>query len=148
MSLEQKIMASMKTAMKEKDQDTLRALRAIKSAIMLAKTEKVGTELDEQAEIKILQKELKQRKDAQATYEEQNRPDLAEKEAGEIAVIEQFLPEQLSEEEIKAAIEKIIADTGASSMKDMGKVMGKANQEFAGRADNKLVADTVKSLLS
>lgn len=138
----------MKTAMKEKDQDTLRALRAVKSAIMLAKTEKVGTELDEQAEIKILQKELKQRKDALATYEEQNRLDLAEKEAGEIAVIEQFLPEQLSEEEIKAAIQKIIADTGASSMKDMGKVMGKANQEFAGRADNKLVADTVKSLLS
>ena len=138
----------MKTAMKAKDQDTLRALRAIKSAIMLAKTEKVGTELDEQAEIKILQKELKQRKDALATYEEQNRPDLAEKEAGEIAVIEQFLPEQLSEEEIKAAIEKIIAETGASSMKDMGKVMGKANQEFAGRADGKLVADTVKSLLS
>lgn len=138
----------MKTAMKEKDQDTLRALRAVKSAIMLAKTEKVGTELDEQAEIKILQKELKQRKDALATYEEQNRLDLAEKEAGEIAVIEQFLPEQLSEEEIKAAIQKIIAETGASSMKDMGKVMGKANQEFAGRADNKLVADTVKSLLS
>ncbi|MEX0813233.1 MAG: GatB/YqeY domain-containing protein [Chitinophagales bacterium] len=147
MSLEQNIMTAMKTAMKEKDQDSLRALRAVKSAIMLAKTEKVGTELDEAAELKILQKELKQRKDAMATFKEQNRDDLADKEAAEIAVIEKFMPEQMSEAEVKAELEKIVADTGASSMKDMGKVMGIANQKFAGKADGKMIADIVKSLL-
>lgn len=148
MSLEQDVMTAMKAAMKEKDQDKLRALRALKSAMMLAKTEKAGTELDETAEMKILQKELKQRKDSMATFQEQNRQDLADKEAAEIAVLETFLPEQMSEAEIKKEVQKIIEETGASSMKDMGKVMGKANQKFAGKADSKTIAETVKSLLS
>jgi len=148
MSLEKKVMDAMKIAMKEKNQDDLRALRAIKSAILLAKTEKGATgELKADKEISLLQKMLKQRKDSLKIYTEQNRTDLAEKEAAEIKVIQTFLPEQLSNEEIEASLKEIIAKTGATSMKDMGKVMGMASKTFAGKADNSLVSKIVRSLL-
>ena len=149
MSLKDKIQDAMKTAMKAKDQGALRALRAIKSAILLAETEVGGKEgLTEEEELKLLSKAVKQRKDSAAIYKEQNRDDLYATEVAEIAVIEQFLPEQLSEEEIKAKVEAIIEATGASSMRDMGKVMGQANKQMAGVADPKVVASLVKQALS
>lgn len=149
MSLEKRVMEAMKIAMKEKKQAQLTGLRAIKSAILLAKTEKgFSGELTEAKEIAILQKMVKQRKESLKIYEEQNRADLAEKEQVEIEVVEQFLPEQMSEDEIKNTLQNIIAQTGASSMKDMGKVMGMATKTFAGKADNSLVSTIVKALLS
>lgn len=149
MSLEKRVMEAMKIAMKEKKQAQLTGLRAIKSAILLAKTEKgFSGELTEAKEIAILQKMVKQRKESLKIYEEQNRADLAEKEQVEIEVVEQFLPEQMSEDEIKSTLQNIIAQTGASSMKDMGKVMGMATKTFAGKADNSLVSTIVKALLS
>ena len=149
MSLEQNIMAKMKDAMKSKDQKALRGLRAIKSAILLAKTEKGGSdELSPTQEMKILTKLVKQRKDSIRIFEEQGRTDLASKEQEEVDIIAQFLPKQLSGEEIEVVLKKIIADTGASSMKDMGKVMGTANKQLAGKADGRAIADTVKRLLS
>lgn len=149
MSLEKRVMEAMKIAMKEKQQAQLTGLRAIKSAILLAKTEKgFSGELTEAKEIAILQKMVKQRKESLKIYEEQNRADLAEKEQVEIEVVEQFLPEQMSEDEIKNTLQNIIAQTGASSMKDMGKVMGMATKTFAGKADNSLVSTIVKALLS
>lgn len=149
MSLTEKVQAEMKQAMLSKDQAKLRGLRAVKSAILLAQTEKSGAkELSEEKELEIVQKLLKQRKDSLAIYEEQGRDDLAQKEKEEIEVIEKFLPEQLSEEEVKDIVQNIIDETGASSMKDMGKVMGMATKRLAGKADNKTVADLVKSMLS
>jgi len=148
MSLQQRIQEDLKTAMKAKDQATLRTLRAIKSAFLLASTEKGAGEITEEKETQILQKLAKQRKDSLTMFEEQNREDLASKEREEIEVIERYLPEQLSEEEVKNAIQKIITDTGASGMKDMGKVMGMAGKQFAGKADNKVVANLVKQLLN
>lgn len=149
MSLEKRVMEAMKIAMKEKQQAQLTGLRAIKSAILLAKTEKgFSGELTEAKEIAILQKMVKQRKESLKIYEEQNRADLAEKEQVEIEVVEQFLPEQMSEDEIKSTLQNIIAQTGASSMKDMGRVMGMATKTFAGKADNSLVSSIVKALLS
>lgn len=148
MSLSKKLAVEMKAAMKAKDKARLRGLRAIKAAILLAKTEKGGgAELDEAKEIKMLQKLVKQRKDSLAIYQQQNRADLAQKEQEEIKVIQEFLPKQLSEAEIIQIIEGIIAKTGASSMRDMGKVMGMASKELKGRADNKTVAGMVKQLL-
>ena len=148
MSLESTINTEIKNAMKAKDSAALRSLRAIKNAILLAKTDGSGKAVDEQAEIKILQKLVKQRKESLSIYEEQNREDLAVKEREEIEVIERFLPQPLSREELESKVQEIIDQTGAEGMKDMGKVMGKASQELAGRADGKTLADVVKSKLS
>lgn len=149
MNLEQKIMAELKTAMLAKDEAALRSLRAVKAAILLAKTsEGAGGELKAEDEIKLLQKLVKQRKDSLEIFEQQKRDDLAKKEKEEIAVIEKFLPQQLSPEEIKAELVKIIADTGASSPADMGKVMGAATKQLSGRADGKTISALVKELLA
>jgi uncharacterized protein YqeY len=149
MSLEQKIMTDLKAAMLAKDEAALRSLRAIKAAILLAKTaEGAGDTLSEDEEIKMLQKMVKQRKDSLEIFQQQNRPELAKKEEEEIAVIEKFLPKQMSAEEIKAALNLIIANVGASSPADMGKVMGAATKELAGKADGKTISALVKELLS
>ena len=149
MSLEEKTMAQMKDAMKSKDEATLRGLRAIKSAIILAKTaEGAGGKLSEADEVKLLQKLVKQRKDSLEIYQKQDRKDLAQKELEEIQVIEQFLPKQLSGEELKKIIAEIIQQTGASSPADMGKVMGVANKQLAGKADGKSISIVVKELLN
>jgi uncharacterized protein YqeY len=149
MSLEQTIMNDLKTAMLAKDEKSLRSLRAIKAAILLAKTsEGASGELKQEDEIKLLQKLVKQRKDSLEIYRQQNRADLAQKEQEEIEVIEKFLPKQLSAEELKAIIAKIIGDVGASSPADMGKVMGTATKQLAGRADGKTISALVKELLA
>ncbi len=149
MSLEQKIMTELKAAMLSKDEAALRSLRAVKAAILLAKTsEGGGGELKEEDEIKLLQKLVKSRKDSLEIYQQQNRPDLAKKEEEEIAVIEKFLPKQLSAEEIKTVLAAIIAEIGASSPADMGKVMGVATKQLAGKADGKTISALVKELLS
>ncbi|MBS1916379.1 MAG: GatB/YqeY domain-containing protein [Bacteroidetes bacterium] len=149
MSLEQQIMADLKTAMLAKDEKALRALRAIKAAIILAKTsEGAGGEIKPEEEIKLLQKLIKQRKDSLEIYQQQNRSDLAEKEQDEINVIEKFLPKQMGPEELKGILEKIVAETGASSMADIGKVMGVATKQLAGKADGKTINVIVKELLS
>lgn len=148
MSLEQKVMTELKAAMLAKDEAALRSLRAIKAAILLAKTsEGAGRDLKEEDEIKMLQKMVKQRKDSLEIFQQQNRPELAKKEEEEIAVIENFLPKQLSADEIKAVLTKIIAETGATSPADMGKVMGAATRELAGKADGKTISGLVKELL-
>lgn len=148
MSLEQKIMADLKTAMLAKDEKSLRSLRAIKAAILLAKTsEGAGGELKEDDEIKLLQKLVKQRKDSLEIYQQQNRTDLAQKEQEEIEVIEKFLPKQLSAEELQLEIKKIIAETGATSSADMGKVMGAATKKLSGKADGKTISAAVRELL-
>ena len=149
MSLQKKVMDKLKEAMKSKDTVALESLRAIKSAILLAQTDKgAKAELTEVDELKLLQKLVKQRKDSAAVYLEQGREDLAKPELEQVAVIEQFLPEQMSEEAIKNAIALIISQAGASSMKDMGKVMGIASQQLAGKADGKTISNVVKALLS
>lgn len=149
MSLQDKVMSAMKEAMKTKDTNALASLRAIKSALLLAQTESgAKQDLTEEEEIKLLQKLVKQRKDSAAIYKEQGREDLAQPELEEAAVIEQFLPEQLSEEEISKVVENIIAKTGANSMKDMGKVMGLASGELSGKADGKTISTIVKQKLS
>jgi uncharacterized protein YqeY len=149
MSLEQKVMAELKTAMLAKDEKGLRGLRAIKSAIINAKTaEGAGGQIKEEDEIKLLQKLVKQRKDSLEIYEKQNREDLAVKEREEIEVIEKFLPKQMDEGELKAVISKVIEETGASSPADMGKVMGAANKQLAGKADGKTIAAIVKEMLA
>src|SRR5690349_1064603 len=131
MNLEQKIMAELKTAMLAKDEKALRSLRAIKAAILLAKTsEGAGGDLKEEDEVKLLQKLVKQRKDSLEIFQQQNRTDLAQKEQEEIAVIEKFLPKQLEGEELKAIVQEIITSTGASSPADMGKVMGVASKQL------------------
>jgi uncharacterized protein YqeY len=138
-----------KQAMLAKDQVKLRGLRAIKAALLLAKTEKgQAEELTEEAEIKILQKLVKQRKESADIYKSQGREDLSQIEQEEIDVISQFLPKQLERAEVETIIAKIIAQTGASSIKDMGKVMGIANKELAGKAEGKLIGEVVKSLLA
>ena len=135
-------------AMLAKDSVRLSSLRAIKSAFLVAQTEKGAGELDDAAKQKIIQKQVKQRKDAAAIYLEQNRQDLADDELAQVAILEEFLPEQLSEDKIREVVTAVIAQVGASSMADMGKVMGSANQQLAGKADGKLIAQIVKSLLS
>jgi uncharacterized protein len=148
MNLETKIMGEMKDAMKAKDEATLRALRAIKAEIIKAKTDPgAGGEIDEATELKFLQKMVKQRKDSLDIFEKQGRADLADKEKEELAVIQRFLPAQMSEEDITLAIKQIIADTGASSAADLGKVMGIASKQLAGKADGKVISTIVKSLL-
>ena len=149
MNLEQQIMAEMKEAMKSKDEATLRGLRAIKAEIIKAKTEPgAGGEICSEKEISMLQKMVKQRKDSLEIYQQQNRKDLAQKEQEEIAIIEKFLPKQLSADELKAELQQIISETGASSPADMGKVMGAATKKLAGRADGKTISATVKELLA
>lgn len=149
MSLEQKIMTDLKTAMLAKDEKALRSLRAIKAAILLAKTsEGAGGELKEEDETKLLQKLVKQRKDSLEIFQQQNRTDLAQKEQEEIEVIEKFLPKQLSADELKAEISSIITEVGASSPADMGKVMGTATKRLAGKADGKTISALVKELLA
>lgn len=148
MSLGTKIMDEMKTAMKAKDTVALEALRAIKSEILLAQTSAGGGDLTEEDEIKLLQKLVKQRKDSAAIFNEQNRADLAEPELAQVAVIEKFLPAQLSEAEVEVIIAKIIASTGANGMAAMGQVMGQASKELAGQADGKTISTIVKKLLA
>lgn len=148
MSLEDKINADLKTAMLAKEEATVRGLRAIKSGIILAKTEKgANGVITPEKEVQMLQKMVKQRRDSISEFEKANRQDLITKEQEEVAVIEKYLPAMMSAEEVTEVIKKIIAETGATSQKEMGKVMGAASKQLAGKADNKLVADTVKSLL-
>ncbi len=149
MSLQEKIMVAMKTAMKAKDAQSLEALRSVKSALLLAQTE-TGSKvaISEEDEIKLLQKQVKQRKDSAAIYKEQGREDLAAPELLQAKVIEQFLPQQLSEEEVIKIVDQIITETGASSMADMGKVMGLATAKLAGKADGKTISTAVKAKLS
>lgn len=149
MALQDTIDQAIKSAMLAKDNARLRGLRAIKAAILLAKTEKGPTEpLSEDVEIKVLQKLAKQRKESAEIYQQQNRDDLYQIEMEELAVIESFLPKQLSREEIEILVKQIIAETGASSPKDMGKVMGLANQQLAGKADGKTISEIARALLT
>ncbi len=149
MSLEKQLMDQMKAAMKSKDTVALQALRSVKSAILLAKTENgAGSELTEDQEMKILQKQVKQRKDSAAIFVDQGREDLAAPELAQAAVIEQFLPEALSEEEIEKVVLATIEKVGAFSMKDMGKVMGIVSKELAGQADGKTISTLVKKNLA
>lgn len=148
MSLQKQVMDKMKEAMKSKDTVALTALRALKSAFMLANTEAGAGELSEAEELKIIQKQVKQRKDSATVFTEQGRNDLAEPELAEAAVLEQFLPEALSEEEIGNIVEKTIADIGAEGMKDMGKVMGIVSKQLAGQADGKTISSIVKAKLA
>jgi len=148
MSLKANIESGIKDAMRAKDQDRLRALRAIKSLILLEETSGNSTgELSTDAEMKILTKAAKQRRDSMEVFVAQGRSDLAEKEQAELTVIEEFLPKQLTEEELKAKLSEIMARVGASAPSDMGKVMGVATKELAGLADGKVVSATVKALL-
>ncbi len=147
MSLESQIQSEIKIAMLAKDEPGLRALRAIKSAILLAKTSGAGGELSADGELKFLQKLVKQRKESIEIYEKQGRDDLAISEKAEVAVIGKFLPEQMNENDVRAEVKKIIETTGAKSAAEMGKVMGVASKQLAGKADNKLVAAIVKELL-
>ncbi|WP_310991130.1 GatB/YqeY domain-containing protein [Aequorivita marina] len=149
MGLQEKVMEAMKAAMKAKDTQSLEALRSVKSALLLAQTEAASKDgLSEKEALKLLQKQVKQRKDSAAIYTQQNRPDLAEPELIQAKVIEQFLPKQLSTDEVSKLVEEIIAETGASSMADMGKVMGLASAKVAGRADGKTISSVVKEKLS
>ena len=149
MSLQDKVMTEMKAAMRAKDSNKLEALRAVKSAILLAQTDTSSRDgLSEDEELKLLQRLVKQRKESAAIYTEQGREDLAQPELDQAAVIEEFLPEQMSEEEIEAEVEKIITQTGALGMQDMGKVMGAASKELAGRADGKTISTVVKKKLA
>jgi uncharacterized protein YqeY len=149
MSLEQKVMTDLKTAMIARDEKSLRSLRAIKASILLAKTsEGASGELTEEDEIRLLQKLVKQRKDSLEIYKAQNRSDLAVKEEEEIAIIEKFLPRQMSSEELRTVLQQIITETGASSPADMGKVMGVATKQLAGKIDGKSISTMVKELLS
>lgn len=150
MGLEHLINQDIKEAMLAKNRRKLEALRAIKAALLLEKTGGgLGdAEIPETVELKLLQKLVKQRRDTAKIYREQNRPELAEEEEYQASIIEKYLPEQMSEEEIKTVIETVIAQTGASSMKDMGKVMGLVSKQLAGKADNKTVAAMVKQMLT
>lgn len=147
MTLEERIMEDLKDAMKNKDEAAKRGIRAIKAAILLAKTDGSGEALNEEKEIKLLQKLVKQRKDSLEIYEKQGREDLAIVEREEIQIIEKYLPKQLDEAELEAILKKIIEATGAEGMKDMGKVMGAATKELAGKADGKLISQVVRRLL-
>jgi hypothetical protein len=148
MSLELIINEAIKTAMREKDKVALDSLRAVKSQILLLKTEAKGADVSAEQEIAILQRMIKQRKDSYEQFVAQNRTDLAEVEAAQMKVIEQFLPAQLTAEELEAEIKKIITETGAESIKDLGKVMGTASKALAGKSDGKSISEMVKKLLS
>ncbi len=149
MSLQDQVMTEMKTAMKAKDKVALESLRAIKSALLLMQTENgSGEAISEDAEIQLVQKLVKQRKDSAAIFIEQGREDLAAPELEQVAIIEKFLPEQLSEEEIEKVVVQTIEATGAAGMKDMGKVMGMVSKELAGQADGKTISMIVKKRLA
>ncbi|MGB4447152.1 MAG: GatB/YqeY domain-containing protein [Cloacibacterium sp.] len=148
MSLELTINEAIKTAMREKDKVALDSLRAVKSQILLLKTEAKGADVSAEQEIAILQRMIKQRKDSYEQFVAQNRNDLAEVELSQMKVIEQFLPAQLSAEELEAEIKKIITEVGAESLKDLGKVMGTASKALAGKSDGKSISEMVKKLLS
>ena len=149
MTLKQRLDEDIKNAMRAKDADRLRALRALKSMVLLEETKEGAlAELSADDELKILTKAAKQRRDSASIYEQQNRPDLLEKELSEIAVIEQYLPQQLSEADVRTHLQAIIDRTGAKSAADMGKVMGLAMKELAGQTDGKMVQMLVKSLLT
>ncbi|MEI7596315.1 MAG: GatB/YqeY domain-containing protein [Bacteroidota bacterium] len=146
MTITERINADIKTAMLAKDKERLEAIRAVKAALLMLQTS--GEAVTDDAEIKLIQKLIKQRKESAEIYTQQNRPELAEKELSEVAFIEPYLPVQLSEEEIRTIVAKIMSETGASSIKDMGKVMAAANKEIAGRAESKVVAEIIKLSLA
>ena len=148
MNLESRIMGDLKEAMKAKDQAALRTIRAIKAAILIQKTDGSGVELNEEMEIKMIQKMAKQRQESYDIFVKQNRQDLADIESAELEVLKRYLPEQLSEEKIKEVVDSIIASTGAEGMKDMGKVMGMASKELAGKADGKTISGIVRAALT
>ncbi len=148
MSLQKQVIDKMKEAMKAKDTVALTALRALKSAFMLANTETGTGQVTEAEELKIVQKQVKQRKDSAVVFSEQGRDDLAEPELAEAAVLEQFLPEALSEEEIEKVVKETVAKVGAGGMKDMGKVMGIVSKQLAGKADGKTISMIVKKTLA
>lgn len=147
MSLEKRLMEDLKTAMKSKNEVAKRSIRAVKAAILLAKTDGSGAAISEEMEIKILQRLIKQRKESLGIYEEQEREDLAVTEREEIEVLQAYLPAQMSAEELEKRLRAIINKVGAKSMRDMGKVMGVASKEFAGKADGKAISSMVKSIL-
>ncbi|MCE7922732.1 MAG: GatB/YqeY domain-containing protein [Haliscomenobacteraceae bacterium CHB4] len=147
MSLEEKINKDLVVAMKAKDEVTLRGIRAIKSAILLAKTDGSGQAIDEAREVQMLQKLVKTRQESLDIYVKNNRPELAEKEREEIEVIKRYLPAMLEGAELEEILKKIVAETGAASAKDMGKVMGAANKQLAGKADGRAISEMVKKLL-
>ncbi|MBS9524321.1 GatB/YqeY domain-containing protein [Litoribacter alkaliphilus] len=149
MSLKQSVESEIKKAMLAKDKDRLRALRSVKSLIMLEETKSGGDKgISEDEEMKLLTRAAKQRKDSAEIYQQQNREDLASVELAELEVINEFLPKQLTEEELEAELKQIIAQVGANGPKDMGKVMGVATKQLAGKADGKLISQKVKSLLA
>ena len=148
MNLETQIMGQLKEAMKAKNTIALEALRAVKSELLLAKTSGAGSELSEDQEIALLQKLVKQRKEAAEQFEANDRKELAEKELAQAEVIQQFLPAQLTDEELTVAIQDIVAEVGATSPKDMGKVMGAASTKLAGKAEGKLISAKVKEILA
>ena len=148
MNLESRIMGDLKEAMKAKDQAALRTIRAIKAAILIQKTDGSGVELNEEMEIKMIQKMAKQRQESYDIFVKQNRQDLADIESAELEVLKRYLPEQLSEEKIKEVVDSIISSTGAEGMKDMGKVMGMASKELAGKADGKTISGIVRAALT
>ncbi len=148
MTLEERIMVDLKEAMKAKDTIALESIRAVKAALIIAKTDGTGQIVDEAREVQILQKLVKQRKESLDIFEAQSRQELADRERGQIAVIERYLPKMMDAAEIEVVIVAIIAETGATSGKDMGKVMGAASKQLAGKADGKLISETVKRLLN
>ena len=148
MTLEELIMEDLKTAMREKNEAAKRGIRAIKAAILLAKTDGSGQGVNQDREIQILQKLVKQRRESLEIYQKENREDLAQTEREEIEVIEKYLTKALTPEELESALKEIIAETGAASPKDLGKVMGIASKRLAGKADGKAISEMVKSLLS
>lgn len=148
MSLEEKINQDLKEAMKAKDEIALRGIRAIKSAILLAKTDGSGLAIDEARELQMLQKLVKTRQESYDIFVKNNRPELAKTEEEEIGIIRRYLPAMMEGAELEAVVRQIIADTGATSAKDMGKVMGAANKQLAGKAEGKAIADIVKQLLA
>lgn len=148
MSLEEKIMEDLKIAMKAQDKASMRGLRAVKSALLLLKTDGSGKEITPEREIQLLQKLVKQRRESIAIFEKENRNDLAEVEKEEVAVIEKYLPEALSAADLEKLVKEIISSSGASSMKDMGKVIGLASKELAGKADGRAISEMVKKCLA
>lgn len=148
MTLEEKVMGEMKAAMKAKNEAELRTLRAIKSAILIEKTSGSGAEITEADEMKIIQKMAKQRRDSLDIFKQQNREDLAAKEEEELGILERFLPKQATPEELETVVKAAIAQVGATSPADMGKVMGIASKQLAGKADGKTISETVKRLLA
>jgi len=147
MNLKDQINQDIKNAMRAKDQAALRALRSIKSAILIAETDGSGNEVDDAVVLKIIQKLAKQRKESLELFENQNRPDLAEKESEELKTLENYLPKQMSESELEAFLKNLVSESGAEGMKDMGKVMGAAQAQLAGKADGKAISKIVRELL-